>query len=83
MNENHHHALQDVVICELCGAVKGSSSSYKAHASKVHGIAAFKCSHCDNAFHNKHSLKEHNLRFMNQRYSNVKSVKQYLCHKLV
>ena len=60
INESHHES-RGAVICELCGTFKGSSDSYKAHASKVHGIAVYNCSHCENAFHRIQALKEHTL----------------------
>ena len=58
INENHQLS-ESAVVCELCGAVKGSSDSYKTHASKVHGIAAFSCSHCEKSFHKQQDLKMH------------------------
>ena len=60
VNENHPKS-QGSLVCELCGAVKGSSDSFKVHASKVHGIAAFKCSHCESTFHKQIELRRHML----------------------
>ena len=61
VNTNHPDKSHDSLVCELCGAVKGSSDSFKVHASKVHGIAAFSCSHCENTFHKLQELKQHML----------------------
>ena len=61
VNENHPDKSQGSFVCELCGAVKGSSDSFKVHASKVHGIAAFNCSHCESIFHKQIELRRHML----------------------
>ena len=58
IRENHQN-VQSAVICEYCGVALGDFHSFKMHASNVHGIAAYKCSHCDNLFHTKAALKEH------------------------
>ena len=60
MNKNHAES-RGSVICELCGIFTGGSNSYKAHANKVHGIAAFECNYCELAFHKRGALKEHML----------------------
>ena len=53
-----HQNVSGNVICEICGSCV---SCYKSHVSKAHGIAAYKCSHCPEAFIKDNELKEHML----------------------
>ena len=61
-------------VCEICGRVLNSRSSYLYHKRTHTGEARFKCSHCPYKCIQKNQLNGHLRHHTN-------AMKQFVCHK--